>query len=207
MLLAVRIRRDYDLVAEAVALRPRPIALPTRPLPPPGRRCAGTPVAEATDARPPPKQTGQPTANAESEENPEEIDHLMIVPIAGMNLASMRALAYGASLGQPLLALHISPTDEEAKRFRRYWEAWGDHLPLEIVVSPHRAIVAPIINYIESLRRQRPVTLTAILPEIVVRHWRHRVLHNQTVPRVRRALRPLPKIKVTTVPFHLPSRR
>ena len=65
-----------------------------------------------------------------------------------------------------------------------------------------------MINYIESLRRQRPeLTLTAILPEIVVRHWWHRLLHNQTVPRVRRAIRPLPKIIVTTVPFHLPSRR
>jgi amino acid transporter len=208
MLLALRIRRHYDLVAEAVALRPQPIALPTRPLHPPGRRRAGAPVAEANGRETVTQTYEQPTADVESEENPEEIHHLMIVPIAGMNLASMRALAYAASLGQPLLALHISPTDEEAKRFRRYWEAWGDHLPLEIVVSPHRAIVAPMINYIESLRRQRPeLTLTAILPEIVVRHWWHRLLHNQTVPRVRRALRPLPKIIVTTVPFHLPSRR
>lgn len=113
-------------------------------------------------------QTGeQPTADVESEENPEEIHYLMIVPIAGLNFASMRALAYAASLGQPLLALHISPTDEEAKRFRRYWEAWGDQVPLEIVVSPHRAIVASMINYIASLRRQRPeLTLTAILPEM-----------------------------------------
>jgi hypothetical protein len=29
-------------------------------------------------------------------------------------------------------------------------------------------------------------------------------LHNRTAPRLRRALRPLPKIVVTTVPFHLP---
>jgi hypothetical protein len=143
--------------------------------------------------------------DAENEETPEEIRHLMIVPIAGLNLASMRALAYATSLRQPLLALHISPTEEEAGRFRQYWQTWGDHLPLAIVVSPHRAIVAPMVNYISSLRRQRPeLTLTVILPEIVVSHWWHRLLHNQTVPRVRRALRPLPKIIVTTVPFHLP---
>ena len=207
MVLALRIRRHYDLVAEAVALRTQPITLPMRPLRPPGGRRAGTPVAEANGGETATQTDEQPTADVESEEYPEEIHHLMIVPIAGMNLASMRALAYAASLGQPLLALHISPTDEEAKRFRRYWEAWGDHLPLEIVVSPHRAIVAPMINYIESLRGQRPeLTLTAILPEIIGTWW-HRLLHNQTVPRVRRALRPLPKIIVTTVPFHLPSRR
>jgi hypothetical protein len=62
-----------------------------------------------------------------------------------------------------------------------------------------------MVNYIEVLRRQRPdLTLTVILPEIVVRHWRHDILHNQTAARLRRALRPLPKIVVTTVPFHLP---
>ena len=116
----------------------------------------------------------------------------------------MRALAYAASLQQPVLALHVSPTEEEAERFRDYWRVWGDHLPLEVVVSPYRAIVAPMVNYIESLHRLRPdLTLTVILPEIVVRHWRHRILHNRTAPRLRRALRPLPKIVVTTVPFHL----
>jgi hypothetical protein len=63
-----------------------------------------------------------------------------------------------------------------------------------------------MVNYISSLHRQRPgLTLTGILPEIVVRHWWHRVLHNRITPRLRRALRPLPKIVVTTVPFHLTS--
>jgi hypothetical protein len=118
----------------------------------------------------------------------------------------MRALAYAASLEQPVLALHVSPSDEEAKRFLEYWRVWGDHLPLEVVVSPYRAIVAPMVNYIESLRRERPdLTLTVILPQLIVRRWQHRILHNRTAARLRRALRPLPKIVVTTVPFHLPS--
>jgi hypothetical protein len=116
----------------------------------------------------------------------------------------MRALAYAASLRQPALALHVSPTEEEADRFRGYWEIWGNHLPLEVIVSPHRALVAPLVNYLWSLHAQRPdLTLTVILPEVVVRHWWHRILHNHVAPRLRRALRPLPKVVVTTVPFHL----
>jgi hypothetical protein len=142
---------------------------------------------------------------AETEEQPEEIRHLTIVPVAGLDLASMRALAYAASLRQPVLALHLSPTEEEAERFHRYWQTWGDHLPLEVLVSPHRAIIAPLVNYIWSLHRGRPdLTLTVILPEIVVRHWWHRLLHNGTAARLRRALRPLPKVVITAVPFHLP---
>jgi hypothetical protein len=73
------------------------------------------------------------------------------------------------------------------------------------VVSPYRAIVAPIVNYLASLHQARPeLTLTVIMPEIVVRRRSHAILHNRTAPRLRRALRPLPKIVVTTVPFHVP---
>ncbi len=128
----------------------------------------------------------------------------MLVPIASLDLTSMRALAYAASLQQPVLVLHVSPTGAEAERFREYWRVWGDHLPLELVVSPYRATVAPLINYIESLHRLSPeLTLTVILPEIVVKHWWQRGLHNRIAPRLRRALRPLPKVVVTTVPYHV----
>ena len=151
----------------------------------------------------------EPTASGrdrESEENPSQVSHLAIVPIATLNAASMRALAYAASLRQPVLALHISPTAEEAERFHGYWAAWGGHVPLEVVESPYRAVVAPTIAYIESLRAQRPeLTLTVIVPELVVRHWWEWGLHEHTAFRLRRALKPLPKVMVTSVPFHVES--
>jgi hypothetical protein len=73
---------------------------------------------------------------AEDDESPDQHEHLAVVPIVRLDLASLRALAYAASLGQPVLAVHISPGDDEAARFKRYWAAWGDHLPLEVVDSP-----------------------------------------------------------------------
>jgi amino acid transporter len=137
-------------------------------------------------------------------EVPSGISHLAIVPVATLNRATMRALAYAASLDQPVLALHISPTEAEGERFRRYWADWGNHLPLEVVESPYRAIVPPTIAYIESLHSQWPhVTLTVIVPELVVRHWWQRGLHENTAPRLRRALEPMPAIIVTSVPFHV----
>ncbi len=200
MLVALRIRSHYDSVARAIALHPHAIEVPTHTIAPGLRDAAARAGREARGSDAP----GAP--DAEGEETPEEIHHLVLVPVASLDLASMRALAYAASLQQPVLALHVSPTDEEAERFSDYWRVWGDHLPLEIVVSPYRAIIAPMVNYIESLHHLRgDLTLTVILPEIVVRHWWHRILHNRTAPRLRRALRPLPKIVITTVPFHLPS--
>jgi amino acid transporter len=186
------IRRHYKAVAAAIALHPHAIEVPPHAIVPNGRAGAASDGEQA--------QRGQ-----ETEETPAEVHHLILVAVAALDLASMRALAYAASLEQPVLVLHVSPAEEEAERFREYWRTWGDHLPLEVVVSPYRAIVAPMINYIESLHRLRPeLTLTVILPELVVRRWWQRALHSQVAPRLRRALRPLPKIVVTSIPFHLP---
>ena len=194
------IRRHYEAVAEAIALHPHAIEVPSRTIVPNGRADGGAGAAAATTDGEQLARRGE-----ETEETPEEIHNLILVAVASLDLAGMRALAYAASLQQPVLALHVSPAEEEAERFREYWRTWGDHLPLELVVSPYRAIAAPMVNYIESLHRLRPeLTLTVILPELVVRRWWHRALHNRTAPRLRRALRPLPKIVVTTVPFHLP---
>jgi amino acid transporter len=200
---ATSIRRHYEAVAKAIALHPHAIEVPTHTFAPGPRARVATPGPDASEQDATEQESAQ---RDESEETPEEIRHLVIVPVASLDLASMRALAYAASLQQPVLALHVSPAEEEAERFREYWRTWGEHLPLEVVVSPYRAIVAPMVNYIESLHRLGPdLTLTVILPEIVVRHWWQRFLHNNTAPRLRRALRPLPKIVVTTVPFHLPG--
>ncbi|HWE11306.1 MAG TPA: APC family permease [Solirubrobacteraceae bacterium] len=201
---SLRIRRHYDLVAEATMLRPESIEVPVRDLKPDGDDGGAGSATAMTRESDGAAQAGEETEATEREETPQEVRHLLIVPVEALDRPGIRALAYAASLQQPVLAVHLSPTAEEAERFRDYWRRWGDLLPLEVVVSPHRAIVAPLVNYVGSLHYQRPdLTLTAILPEIVARHWWHRILQDQTAPRLRRALRPLPKIIVTSVPFHL----
>ncbi|MFE9884475.1 APC family permease [Streptomyces scopuliridis] len=194
LLVTTRIRRHYDKVREALRLHPQTIEIPSRTIGP--QPCAEPPPAPEV---PPGRME-----DSETEETPEEIRHLSVVPVDALHQASMRTLAYAASLQQPVLVLHVSPSDEDAERFREAWLLWGDHLPLRIVISPYRATVAPLISYLESLHHQRPdLTITVILPEIVERHWYHRPLHSPLAGRLRRALRSLPKIVVTTVPFHV----
>ena len=142
---------------------------------------------------------------AEAADDPSEVHSFAVVPVAVLDLAALHALAYAVSLAQPVLALHMSPTEEEAERFHRAWQAWGDHLPLEVVVSPYRSTVAPLANYIAALHRQRPdVTLTLVVPEIVVAKRWQRILHNRIATRLRASLIAYEGIVITTVPFHLP---
>jgi amino acid transporter len=190
VVVSLRIRRHYEVVRKAVAVRPGAGEFPRRVLEPAG----GNGRVWGTDSE------------GENEESPEELRHLTVVTLAALDLPALRALAYAASLRHPLLALHVSTDEEQGRRFQDEWHAWGDHLPLEILPSPYRATIAPMIDYIEALRRQRPdITLTVIVPELVVRHWWQRSLHSKTAPRLRRALRPLPNTVITTVPFHLPA--
>ena len=142
--------------------------------------------------------------DGENEETPAEVSNLLIVPVAQLDRVTLRALAYAASLRQPLLALHLSPTEEESERFLTYWATWGNHVPLELIHSPYRTVIPPTLAYIESLHAQRPdLTLTVIVPDLAVRHWWQQPLHENTAIRLRHALAPLTKVVVTSVRLHV----
>jgi hypothetical protein len=192
VLLALRIYHHYATVRDALSLHPLPDRAPRRDILP-ARVTRRAPTGDRGTA-----------AAEERQESPVEVAHLILVPIARLDLAALRALAHAASLGQPVLAVHISPDEDEVDRFYQQWRTSGDHLPVEIITSPYRAIVAPLVHYLEALHTQRPeVVLTVVVPEIVVRHRWHEILHSHVAQRLRRALRPLPGFVIASVPIHL----
>lgn len=145
-----------------------------------------------------------PAPPAEGDELPQQVRHLVVVPVARLNRASLRALAYATSLGRPTLAVHLAPEEAEADRFREQWQAWGDHLRLETIVSPYRSVIGPLAHYLEALHAASPdLTLTVIVPEVVLRRRRYRLLHSRAEQRLRVALRALPGVVVTSVPVHV----
>jgi hypothetical protein len=93
----------------------------------------------------------------------------------------------------------------EADQFQREWEQRHAHLGrLVVIESPYRALVAPLLAYIDLVDRQETSdTLTVVLPEFVARHWWEQLLHNQTALRLKAALLFRPGTVVTSVPYHL----
>jgi amino acid transporter len=208
VLISLRIRHHYDAVSSALALHP--LAQPTFPGPAQAPTPGPAPPAPPTShsSAPSPTEAKRPgvAGGPAAADTPQEIGHLVVVPLARLDLAALRALAYAASLGQPMFAVHISPDEQEDDRFRQQWETWGNHVRLEIIVSPYRTIIAPLVSYLQALHALRPdITLTVVVPELVVRRRWHQVLHSGTPRRLRTTLRHVPGVVVTSVPVQIPG--
>jgi hypothetical protein len=75
---------------------------------------------------------------------------------------------------------------------------------LEIIESPYRSFLRPLIAYIDAIDKQRDDdTLVIVLPELVATKWWHQLLHNQSALRLKALLLFRPGTVVVNVPYHL----
>ena len=140
--------------------------------------------------------------------DPDDIQHTVLVPVASLNRVARQTLAYARSISDNVTAVHVADEEEDIEGFRARWEALGVGVPLVIIESPYRALVGPLLKYIDEVDRQRPHdTLTVVLPEFIARHWWEHFLHNQTALRIKAALLFRPGTVVTSVPYHLERAR
>jgi amino acid transporter len=140
--------------------------------------------------------------------DPSEISHTVIVPIAGVNRVARQTLAYARSISDNVTAVHITDDEDEIEEMRKQWNELGTDIPLVIIESPYRALVGPLLAYIDEVDKQRPDdTITVVLPEYLARHWWEHLLHNQTALRIKAALLFRPGTVVTSVPYHLQRAR
>jgi hypothetical protein len=134
----------------------------------------------------------------------EDIDHLVVVPIASINRVARQTLAYARSISQNVTAIHISDEEGEIEHTQEQWTALATDVPLVIIESPYRSLVGPFMRYLDEIQKQAPnTTLTVVLPEYIPRHWWEQMLHNQTAFRLKAALLFRPGTVVISVPYHL----
>ena len=130
----------------------------------------------------------------------------VIVPVPGINRAVVQAVNVGLSIDPNVQAVLISDDPEEATAIRQRWERQLPSVPLVIVESPYRALVAPLLAYLDVLDRgwpsgkDAPITFV-VVPEYVARSWWERILYNQSAKRLRTALLGRPHTVVVNVPY------
>jgi amino acid transporter len=128
---------------------------------------------------------------------------LVIVPIARLDQPSVEALVFARSIAPDALAVHITNDAASAAELRNRWAELGAGAELVIVESPYRALIGPLLRYLDALQRQDPDRrLLIVLSEVVPRHWWDNFLHNQTALRLKFALFFRPNTIVADVPYH-----
>jgi len=132
-------------------------------------------------------------------------DPRLIVPVSRIDKAALHALSLARGLSEHVSAVHISFDEDGAQAFKERWgRSVGTAIPLEVIVSPYRSLLAPMLSYLDAIDEGDPGRpIVVVLAEFVPRHWWDAALHNQTALRLKLALFTRPNTSVIDVPYHL----
>jgi hypothetical protein len=130
----------------------------------------------------------------------------VVIPVNGINRAVLQAVNFGRTMSPDVRAVYVTEDPEQGDRLRRRWDQQVPGVPLVIVESPYRAVVSPVIAYLDVLDqawspdREAPITIV-VLPEYVARHWWERLLYNQTAKRLKAAIVGREHTVIADVPY------
>jgi hypothetical protein len=113
---------------------------------------------------------------------------IAVIPIDRWSSIARQGVEFAARLSPEVIALHVDP-EENSELLREDWERYverpfraaGKEPPkLEILPSPYRFIIIPIIQFILDLSQKHPDrTIVVVIPELVEDRWYEYFLHNQ----------------------------
>jgi amino acid transporter len=130
----------------------------------------------------------------------------VIIPIPGVNRAVVQALNVARTMAKDIRAVYISDDPAAGERIREEWAQAVPDVPLVLVESPYRAIIAPLVAYLDVLDRswpedeKQPIDFV-LIPEYVARNWWERMLYNQAAKQLRATLLGRPRTVVLNVPY------
>ena len=130
----------------------------------------------------------------------------VVVPIPGLNRSVIQAINVARSIDDDVRAVYITEDPESAVRLRADFERQLPGVPLVVVESPYRALVGPLLAYLDVLDAawppdQEPPITFVVIPEYVARNWWERILYNQAAKRLRSVLLGRPRTVVVNVPY------
>jgi amino acid transporter len=130
-----------------------------------------------------------------------------VVLVSTVHKPTLQALAFAlASHPDTLTAVTVNVDTADTRALQQQWAEHDLPVALTIVDSPYREITRPILDYVKSLRRERPRDIVAVyIPEYVVGHWWENLLHNQSALRLKGRLLFETGVMVINVPWQLQS--
>jgi amino acid transporter len=130
----------------------------------------------------------------------------VVVPVNGLNRAVIQAVNFGRTISDDIRAVFVTEDAEDGEKLRERWERQLPGVPLVIVESPYRALIGPIVAYLDVLDKawppDKPAPITiVVLPEYVARHWWDRLLYNQAARRLKGVLVGREHTVIADVPY------
>ncbi len=122
-----------------------------------------------------------------------------------MHRGTLTALRYARTLSNDITAVHVCVDPEALAKVKQKWEVWGGGVRLQIIDSPYRLLIEPMMDYIASVAelRQPNEIITVVVPQFIPRHRWQNLLHTQTAWLLRLAFLSQPGIVITDVPYQL----
>jgi amino acid transporter len=139
-----------------------------------------------------------------------EARHKVIVLFSRLNRCSVSALEFARSLSRDVTAVVVDIDHEVTAGIAKQWEKFAPEVSLEVLQSPYRSVIQPLVEYLDEVERRdpgrRPVVV--VLPEVVPARWWHNLLHNQTALMLKAVLlyrrsRSREERVIIDVPYHL----
>jgi hypothetical protein len=139
---------------------------------------------------------------------------IVVLPIDRWSRITEKALSFALSISNDIRCLHVQ-TGEEPDQIGGEWEEKiagplrqaGKCVPrLEILKSPYRYVLAPVVDYVLNVERESSFRKVCVLvPELVVRHWWENLLHNRRADLLKVILlvRGNRRIVVINIPWYL----
>ncbi|MFI1911879.1 APC family permease [Nocardia sp. NPDC020380] len=127
---------------------------------------------------------------------------LIVVPVVTVNLLTEQAISAALRLGGEVVAVAVAIEPSSSKRLGTLWKKWDPGVPLVVLPSPNRSLVATLVGYVRK-QTDKGHQVTVLLTQIETRRWWHRLLHNPRGPVLTSALRSRTDAVVATLAVRL----
>ena len=132
----------------------------------------------------------------------------VIVLVGNVTQVSVGAMSYANSLGNDVIAMHVSTEEtkvkdaEVAEEFKHYFP----HIRFENVMTSYRDIIQPTVEFVSKVAeeaKKKGNTVTVLVPQFIPKkHWQN-ILHNQMSLKLKYALRWHEEVVVASYSYHL----
>jgi amino acid transporter len=139
---------------------------------------------------------------------------MALVPINAWNKVTKKALRFACGLSTDVKVVHVQVSEGDCDEIRARWTEWvaepaaraGVPSPqLEMIPSPYRRVLSPILRIVLQEADRRPERqIVIVIPEIVEGRWYAYLLHNQKAAMLKTLLYFLGKdnVVVVNVPWY-----